>query len=169
MDAYYFSSWRTLLKSYTEQGQCYLIISLFLNDPTGESEKVIGDIFEKVSLGNAYYLVFVFRGRCFIGKIETGRVYLSSNFPPSIIIVDSLLRMDDFEHENLTKTMRSAYLNEDYSFARVNTIDKKSSKRNWKAEAWNINGLLFKTEERNLEDIKNLGCAYLILNERAGT
>ena len=165
MDAYHFSSWRTLLKSYTEQGQCYLNIIFFLHDSKRESAKIIKDIIEKVSLGDAYHLVFVFKERYFIGKVEKGIIYFTGDFT----IANTLLRMDNNEHENLTKTMRSAYLNEDYSFVRVNTIDKKSSKRNWKAEAWDINGLLFKTEERNLEDIKNLGCAYLVLNEKNKT
>jgi len=164
---YYFSSWRALLKSYTEQG-CYLDTNFFVYEQKRTTQKehlkIVKRILKDIRLGKDYYLAFLFKDKCFIGKLIEGNVYALNDPPPLEMIIFLTLEMDDNEHENLTKTMRSAYL--DISLERIQAIDKSNPKRNWKAEAWDINGFLFKTEEKNLEDIKNLGCAYLVLNER---
>ncbi len=180
MNSLFISSWRALLKSYIKEKTSYLNISFFIHKYNSKFLCNTMNVINEVMSGiDTYHLVFLFNNTCFVGKLINGEILSQprSSVLDPLAIIELTLEMEEKEHESLTKSMRSIYFSgynymeevmaatmSQSAFGTVET--SRNHRREWKVEAWDLKGLLFKTEEENLEDIKSLGYTYLILNEK---
>jgi len=179
MNSLFISSWRALLKSYIKEGTSYLNISFFIHNYNSKFLHNTREVINEATFGiDNYYLVFLFKENCFIGKLVKGNIVSQPRYSvlDPLAIIELTLEMKEKEHEDLTKSMRSIYFSGYNHMKGMMTATVSQSafgiaetsrnhKREWRVEAWDMKGLLLKTEEESLEDIKNLGRAYLILNE----
>ncbi|WAE39556.1 MAG: hypothetical protein FHOMOCKG_00028 [Methanophagales virus GBV302] len=179
MNSLFISSWRTLLKSYIKEKTSYLNVSFFIHKYNSKFLCNTMNVINEITSGvDTYHLIFLFNNACFVGRLIRGEILSQprSSVLDPLAIIELTLEMEEKEHEDLTKSMRSIYFSgcnymEEVMAATMSQSafgiaeTSRNHRREWKVEAWDLKGLLLKTEEDNLEDIKNLGCAYLLLNE----
>jgi len=178
MNSLFISSWRALLKSYIKEDTSYLNISFFIHKYNSKFLHNTREVINETTFGiDNYYLVFLFKENCFVGKLLKGNILSQPRYSvlDPLAIIELTLEMEEKEHEDLTKSMRSIYFSGCNYMEEMTTTMSQSAfgiaetsrnhRREWRVEAWDMKGLLLKTEEESREDIKNLGYAYLLLNE----